>query len=235
MGARSPSSPRRFSSATSSCCSASTCPVGGGGSFAQTSTATAGLLLAGEFIGFIVVAVFGSALGLAWLVAGRRPGFARVGLVFAYLYGGAWIGFCVGGAVLGAGVELVDPGFVARAIEALQGLRVVERIGGDAAGGKDATAADARPGSAPDPARLRALDRDARLVRRRVGRVSAIVRSDARAGVAGDVALACAARRRRLARPALRLAARADATRQRSMRAIALCAWIDSKFSTSTV
>jgi len=93
---------------------------GGGGSFAQTSTATAGLLLAGEFIGFIVVAVFGSALGLAWLIAGRRPGFSRVGLVFAYLYGGAWIGFCIGGAVLGAGVGLVDPGFVARATEALR-------------------------------------------------------------------------------------------------------------------
>ena len=78
------------------------------------------MLLAGEFIGIIVAAVFGSALGLAWLIAGRRPGFSRVGLVFAYLYGGAWIGFCIGGAVLGAGVGLVDPGFVARATEALR-------------------------------------------------------------------------------------------------------------------
>ena len=117
-------------------------PVGGGGSFAQTSTATAGLLLAGEFIGIIVV---GGARprrwALAWRIAGRRPGFARVGLVCAYVYGGAWIGFCIGGAVLGAGVELVDPGFVARAAEALQRLRVVERIGGDAARWKRATAA----------------------------------------------------------------------------------------------
>jgi hypothetical protein len=96
-------------------------PSGGGGSVAQTAAATAGLLLAGVFIGFVVVAVFASALGLAWLIAGRRPGFARVGLVFAYVYGGAWIGFCVGGAVLGAGVELVDPGFVGRAVEALRG------------------------------------------------------------------------------------------------------------------
>ena len=78
----------------------------------QASAAAAGLLLAGEFIGFVVVAVFAAMLGLAWLIAGRRPGFARVGLVFAYLYGGAWIGFCAGGAFLGAGVELVDPGFV---------------------------------------------------------------------------------------------------------------------------
>jgi len=95
-------------------------PGSGGGSFAQTSTATAGLLLAGEFIGSIVAAVFGSSLGLAWLIAGRRPGFARVGLVFAYLYGGAWVGFCIGGAVLAAGIELVDPGFVTRATDALR-------------------------------------------------------------------------------------------------------------------
>jgi len=95
-------------------------PGGSGGSFAQASTATAGLLLAGEFIGIIVAAVFGSALGLAWLIAGRRPGFARVGLVFAYLYGGAWVGFCIGGAVLAAGIELVDPGFVGRATDALR-------------------------------------------------------------------------------------------------------------------
>jgi len=95
-------------------------PGSGGGSFAQASTATAGLLLAGEFIGIIVAAVFGSALGLAWLIAGRRPGFARVGLVFAYLYGGSWVGFCIGGAVLAAGIELVDPGFVTRATDALR-------------------------------------------------------------------------------------------------------------------
>ena len=114
-------------------------PPGGGGSFAQASAATAGLLLAGEFIGIVVVAVFASALGLAWRIAGHRPGFARVGLVFAYVYGGAWIGFCVGGAILGAGVELVDPGFVARSIEALRpsasssapaALPRVERVNG---------------------------------------------------------------------------------------------------------
>jgi hypothetical protein len=35
------------------------------------------------------------------------------------VYGGAWLGLCAGVAVLGAGVQLVDPDFIARALDSI--------------------------------------------------------------------------------------------------------------------
>jgi hypothetical protein len=105
-----------------------------------------------------------------------------------------------------------------------------------------------RAGGRAGAARLRNHRRGPRLGNRRLGSVPSVVRRDAMAGVGGDFALGGEHRRTALARPASRLGRvslrsesslrgrKARAARpQRSMRAIALCAWIDSKFSTSTV
>jgi len=35
------------------------------------------------------------------------------------VYGGVWVGLCIGATLLGAGVQLVDPGFIGRAVDAL--------------------------------------------------------------------------------------------------------------------
>jgi hypothetical protein len=92
-------------------------PVGAGEAFAESVASKIGWLLAGLLVGVVFVAVLAALLALAWRIVDRRVGFGRVWIVAAYVYSGAWIGFCLGAAVLGAGVELIDPGFVARAGE----------------------------------------------------------------------------------------------------------------------
>jgi hypothetical protein len=39
----------------------------------------------------------------------------------AYVYGGAWLGFCCGAMVLGTGIQFVDPTVIDRTIAILQG------------------------------------------------------------------------------------------------------------------
>jgi hypothetical protein len=77
----------------------------------------AGWLLAGLFVGIVFAGLLVAPLALAWRIVDRGARYRRVGLVSAYVYGGAWLGFCTGIAVLGAGVQLVDPGFFGRVVD----------------------------------------------------------------------------------------------------------------------
>jgi len=76
-------------------------------------------LLAGTFVGFVFAGLLAAPLALAWRIVVRRARYRRVGLIAAYVYGGVWVGLCIGSTLLGAGVQLVDPGFIARAVDAL--------------------------------------------------------------------------------------------------------------------
>ena len=81
--------------------------------------ATASWLLAAMFVGLVFAGVLATPLAFAWRIVVRGARYRRVGLIAAYVYGGAWIGFCIGASVLCSGVQLVDPGFLARALDAL--------------------------------------------------------------------------------------------------------------------
>ena len=78
-----------------------------------------GWLLAGTFVGFVFAGLLAAPLALAWRIVDRRARYRRVGLIAAYVYGGVWVGLCIGATLLGAGVQLVDPGFIGRAVDAL--------------------------------------------------------------------------------------------------------------------
>ena len=85
----------------------------GGGLFAVLSW-----LAAGELVGLLVAALLTGTLALAWRLAGATGALRRTSLVSAYVYGGAWLGFCAGALVLGMAVQWVDPALFDRAIAA---------------------------------------------------------------------------------------------------------------------
>ncbi len=76
-------------------------------------------LLSGELLGLIVVTLLAVPLTLAWRMVGRRIEFRQVTLVGAYLYGGAWFGFCSGVLIFGYG--LIDDTVFDRAVALLRG------------------------------------------------------------------------------------------------------------------
>ena len=94
-------------------------PALGDRSHALGAGVTASWLLAALFVGLVFAAVLAAPLAMAWRVVERGARYRRVGLVAAYVYGGTWLGLCAGSAVLAAGVQMVDPGFIARAVDFL--------------------------------------------------------------------------------------------------------------------
>jgi len=94
-------------------------PALGDRSHARGVGSTASWLLAGLFVGVVFAAVLTAPLAMAWRVVERGARYRRVGLVAAYVYGGTWLGLCAGVAVLGAGVQMVDPDFIARALASM--------------------------------------------------------------------------------------------------------------------
>jgi hypothetical protein len=94
-------------------------PMGAHTSLGVTLSASASWLLAGELVGLLLAGLLTGTLALAWRVADPSAGYRRVGLVAAYVYSGAWLGLCAGALVLGAAVQLIDPGFLARLVAAL--------------------------------------------------------------------------------------------------------------------
>lgn len=94
-------------------------PVGPDASLGLAVLSSASWLIAGELVGLLLAGLLAGALSLAWRVADRVAGYRRVGLVAAYVYGGAWLGLCAGALVLGSAVQLVDPGFLNRLVGAL--------------------------------------------------------------------------------------------------------------------
>ena len=87
-----------------------------GSSLGQALAVTASWLLAGEVAGLLFAFLLAAALALAWRVAGSGPAFRRAGIVFAFIYGGAWIGLCTGMVLSGSAVQLVDSTFFARVL-----------------------------------------------------------------------------------------------------------------------
>ena len=87
-----------------------------GSSLGQALAATASWLLAGEVAGLLFAFLLAAALALAWRVVGSGPAFRRAGIVFAFIYGGAWIGLCTGMVLSGSAVQLVDSTFFARVL-----------------------------------------------------------------------------------------------------------------------
>jgi len=87
-----------------------------GSSLGQALAATASWLLAGEVAGLLFAFLLAAALALAWRVVGSGPAFRRAGIVFAFIYGGVWIGLCTGMVLSGSAVQLVDSTFFARVL-----------------------------------------------------------------------------------------------------------------------
>jgi hypothetical protein len=76
-------------------------------------------LVTGELAHLLLATLLVAALSLAWRVVERRAQYRRVGLVAAYVYSGAWIGFCIGALAAGSATLLVEPGFLDRSVAAL--------------------------------------------------------------------------------------------------------------------
>jgi hypothetical protein len=78
-------------------------------------------LVVGELFGLVLVTLLAIPLTLGWRLTGRRIEFGQVTVIAAYLYGGAWCGFCVGAMVLGGGLQWVDPGAADQLVALLAG------------------------------------------------------------------------------------------------------------------
>ncbi len=65
-------------------------------------------LLVGVLFGVIVVTLLSIPLTLAWRLCGARTDFRQVTLIFSYIYGGAWLGFCAGSLLIVLGMQVVD-------------------------------------------------------------------------------------------------------------------------------
>jgi hypothetical protein len=65
-------------------------------------------LLIGILFGIILIMMLSVPLTLAWRVWGARTDFRQVTLIFAYIYGGAWLGFCAGALLVAMGMQVVD-------------------------------------------------------------------------------------------------------------------------------
>jgi hypothetical protein len=65
-------------------------------------------LLVGELFGIIMITLLSVPLTLAWRLWGARTDFRQVTLIFAYIYGCAWLGFCAGALLIVMGMQMVD-------------------------------------------------------------------------------------------------------------------------------
>lgn len=90
--------------------------LGGGALFAVLSW-----LAVGELVNVLLATLLGATLALAWRLVGATAALRRTALVSAYVYGGAWVGFCAGALMVGAAVQLIAPGLLNRVITVARG------------------------------------------------------------------------------------------------------------------
>lgn len=89
------------------------------GSPLEVVLGVAGWLLTALVLGLFIAGLLIGVLALAWRIADRSAGYRRVGLIGAYVYGGAWIGLCVFAVLAVTAVHLTDPGWLGRAVGGL--------------------------------------------------------------------------------------------------------------------
>ena len=89
-------------------------------SLATAAVALVGWLLVGELVGLLVAGLLAASLALAWRIVNGDAAYRRVGLVMAYVYSGAWLGFCAGALMLGSAFQFIDPGLVDRMFDAVR-------------------------------------------------------------------------------------------------------------------
>jgi hypothetical protein len=103
-------------------------PASGQASPTLAVVAVTSWLLAGELAGLVVAGLLGALLALAWRMAAGARRLRLVGIVWAYVYSGAWFGFCLGALVIGSAVQVIDPDVLDRV---LVGLREAMATGTD--------------------------------------------------------------------------------------------------------
>ena len=89
------------------------------GSLAERLLGVLAWLLTGVLIGLLAAALLAATLALAWRLVERGAGSARVGVIFAYVFGGAWLGLCTGMLSATTAVQLIDPGGLQRTLDGL--------------------------------------------------------------------------------------------------------------------
>ena len=89
------------------------------GSIGEVALALTAWLLTAVLAGLLIAGLLVGTLALAWRIAERSAGYRRVGLVGAYVYGGAWLGLCAGLAVMLTALHLIDPALLGRTFGAL--------------------------------------------------------------------------------------------------------------------
>lgn len=95
-------------------------PGSGEASLLLGFAAVSGWLLAGELAGLVVAGLLAALLALAWRIAGAGRRLRLVGIVWAYVYSGAWFGFCLGALLVGSAVQVVDPDVLDRVVGAIR-------------------------------------------------------------------------------------------------------------------
>lgn len=65
-------------------------------------------LTVGVLSGLILITLLSVPLTLAWRLCGACTDFRQVTLIFAYIYGGAWLGFCAGALLIAMGMQIVN-------------------------------------------------------------------------------------------------------------------------------
>jgi hypothetical protein len=91
-----------------------------GASLALGAVSFASELVVGELVCMILAGLLAAVLALAWRLVGGGVAYRRVGVVAGYVYGGAWIGFCVGALILGSAMQLFDPTLFDHIVTSLQ-------------------------------------------------------------------------------------------------------------------
>jgi hypothetical protein len=104
------------------------------GSSADKALGVVAWLFTGLTVDLFLAALLVATLALAWRVVARGTGYRRVGLICAYVFGGAWLGFCAGMMVAATAVSLIDATWLESALAGLH-----------------ASIADSAPARAPMP------------------------------------------------------------------------------------
>lgn len=81
----------------------------------------------GLVAGLLLVALLATPLWLAWRLAGVRVELRQVLLIFAYLYGGAWLGFCGVALLIAVGAQIARPGIFASFVGTMQSALPAEQ------------------------------------------------------------------------------------------------------------